>query len=182
MPKLTLPSLSEKKRESLKRFGLKIIESLSVEEFEQVVTDYLNLHNVLHLSTCRNNQPRSTTVEYFNNGLTVYILSEGGGKIINIKANPEVSYTISDPYHPAEDFFGAAGLQVWGNASVFQKNDDPQRFDDIIQHARYGDDDLVRQGIGPLASTTNFNVITIKPETIRYLNYRGGFRKAKWER
>ena len=119
MPKLTLPSLSDKKKESFKRFGLKIIESLSVEEFEQIVTDYLNRHNVLHLSTCRNNQPRSTAVEYFNNGSTVHILSEGGGKIVNIKANPEGYYINMHAGlfgDPSNDYFRGARANL-----AFQK-------------------------------------------------------------
>ena len=49
----------------------------------------LSEHNVLHLSTCRNNEPRSTPVEYFNNDLTVYMLCKAGGKIANVKAIQE---------------------------------------------------------------------------------------------
>jgi len=38
----------------------RLVESLTEKEFERAVIDYLNKHNVLHLATCRNNEPRST--------------------------------------------------------------------------------------------------------------------------
>ncbi|MBW1856504.1 MAG: pyridoxamine 5'-phosphate oxidase family protein [Deltaproteobacteria bacterium] len=50
--------------------------------------------NALVLATCANNKPRATTLEFFNEGLTVYILGEPGGKIANIKRNPAVSAVV----------------------------------------------------------------------------------------
>jgi len=180
MPTISLPILSEPKKASLARHGLKIIEKLSVEEFESAAIAFLNRHNVLHLATCRDNQPRSTTVEYFNKGLTVYILSEGGGKISNLRENPQVSYTVADPYDPVTDFFGAAGLQVWGTASVFRKNDDPDRFAEVYALRQTGES-LERQNLAQQAARINFAVISIVPTRISYLNYREGFRRVVWQ-
>ncbi len=179
MPRLELPSLSERKKAGFAARGLKIVESISPDEFERVITAYLSTHNVLHLATCSENEPRSTTLEYFNNGLTVYLLSEGGGKLANIRKNPRVSYTVADPYSPAEDYFGAAGLQAWGTATVFQKNDDPEEFQRIHAFSGTGEG-LKKQGLDRQAARVNLNVIAIEPEKIRYLNYRAGFRKAVW--
>jgi len=180
VPNILIPSLSQARKESFAHRGIHLVESITAPEFEQVIADYLAGHNVLHLATCSNNMPRSTTVEYFNNGLTVYVLSEGGGKLANLKENPMVSYTIADPYNPAEDFFGAAGLQVWGSASLFRKNDDPGKFDGIIKYSRYTDT-VQQQGLGQKAAAVNFNVITVIPLKMVYLNYREGYRKATWE-
>jgi hypothetical protein len=180
MARVTIPQLTEKRKASLAAHGLKIVERIEVEEFERVVAGYLERHTVLHLATFSGSEVRSTALEYFNDGLTVFILSEGGGKIANIKAHSRVSYTIADPYNPGEDFFGAAGLQVWGSASVFMKNDDPGRFEEIHRHARFADA-LKKQGLGNQAAAINFYVITIVPRKIIYLNYREGFRKAAWE-
>ena len=180
MAKVTIPQLTEKRRASLAQHGLAIIEHIDVEALERVVAGYLGRHNVLHLATFSGSEVRSTALEYFNDGLTVFVLSEGGGKIANIMAHPQVSYTIADPYNPAEDFFGAAGLQVWGSASVFRKNDDPGKFDALIKYSRYTDI-LQQQGLGQKAATVNFNVITIVPTKIVYLNYREGYRKVTWE-
>ncbi len=181
MPTVSLPKIGDQKKASFEKFGLKVIEEISVDTFEKVVTGYLNRHNVLHLATCLNNEPRSTTVEYFNKGLTVYVLSEGGGKVANINKNPQISYTIADPYDSAEDYFGASGLQVWGTASIFRKDEDPEKFAAIYACTRTGSA-LEEQGLAQQAAKANLAVITIEPYRIRYLNYREGFRRAVWEK
>ena len=181
MPTVSLHRVGDAQRAILERFDIQLFETIEVEAFEQVLIDYLNEHNVLSLSTCRNNEPRSTSVEYFNEGLTVYLLCEGGGKIANIRANPKVSYTIHDPFDGAEDFFGAVGIQVWGEATVFKKSDDPQRAAEILR--RYPAlEGLERQGLGEALQATNFNIVTIEPTKIRYLNQRQGFWRAVWKK
>ena len=113
--------------------------------------------------------------------MSLFISSEGGGKFANLKVNPNVSYSISDPYEPERDFFGAVGLQVWGIAATFKKNDNTERYEDIRKHRRHGDA-LKKQGIEQLARVRNFNMITVEPMKIRYLNLKKGFRNIKWER
>lgn len=181
MSRLIIPTANQNERAMFERLGIKLIENMSVEEFEALVVDYLNSHNVLNLATCRNNEPRCTTLEYFNNGLFVYIFSEGGGKILNIKENPLVSYTVNDPYHPEVDFFGAVGLQVWGRASIFKRFDDPARAEQIRRYFR-GDEALRRQGLSEMAQKVNYNIITIEPLRIRYLDLRRGFRNVVWQK
>ncbi len=181
MTRLIVPKSNEREKAMLTKFGITFIESVTVEEFEKVVIDYLNSHNVLHLATSKGDEPRSTPLEYFNNGLTVFISSEGGGKFANLKVNPRVSYSISDPYDIAKDFFGACGLQVWGTASTFKKNDDLNRYNEIRRYAR-NLDALKKQGLDQAAASFNFNVITIEPMKIRYLNMRKGFRNVSWEK
>lgn len=181
MARLTIPHVNERQRSLFKRFNITLIDSMSEQEFENAVIEYLNHHNVLHLATCRDNEVRSTPLEYFNNGLTVYIASEGGGKFANLKVNPNVSYSISDPYEPEKDFFAAVGLQVWGSASTFKKNDNPEGYETIRKYHRHPGA-LKSQGLEELARQRNFNMITIEPVRIRYLNLRKGFRNVKWER
>jgi hypothetical protein len=181
MPKLVVPHANERQKEIFKKCNITLIESLSEKEFEQEVSDYLSSHNVLHLATCRNNEPRSTPLEYYNNRLTVYIFSEGGGKFANLKENVNVCYSIADPYEPGENNFGAVGLQVWGKASTFKRNDDPERCAAIQRYSRLGDA-LKKQGLDQFASKVNYNVITIEPLKIRYLNLLKGFRNVLWEK
>ncbi len=181
MAKVIVPKSNERERAMFAKLNITLIESIAEKELENAVIDYLNKHNVLHLSTCRDNEPRSTPLEYFNNGLTVYIFSEGGGKFANLKVNPKVSYSICDPYDPAEDMLGACGLQVWGTASTFKKNDDPARFETIHKYSRNAEA-LKKHGIDQMAAAVNFNVITIEPLKIRYLDLRRGFRNVSWEK
>ena len=179
MAKLIVPHANEREKAIFEKFNVRFIESMSVGEFEEEIVQYLSHHNVLHLATCRDNEPRSTPLEYFNNGLTVYIFSEGGGKFANLKVNPHVSFSISDPYNPAEDYFGAVGLQVWGTASTFKKDDNLEKYQEIRKYSR-NSNALKEQGLDQLASTVNFNVITIEPEKICYLNIRKGYRNVRW--
>jgi hypothetical protein len=181
MPKLVVPHANERQKEIFKKCNITLIESLSEKEFEQEVSGYLSSHNVLHLATCRNNEPRSTPLEYFNNRLMVYIFSEGGGKFANLKENGSVCYSIADPYDPGKNYFGAVGLQVWGKASTFKRNDDPERCAAIQRYSRLGDA-LKKQGLDQFASRVNYNVITIEPLKIRYLNLLKGFRNVLWEK
>ena len=100
MARLLIPRANERQRTLFKRFNITLISSMREQELEAAVIEFLNHHNVLHLATGRDNEVRSTPLEYFNKGLTVYISSEGGGKFANLKVNPNVSYSISDPYEP----------------------------------------------------------------------------------
>jgi hypothetical protein len=46
------------------------------------------------LGTCRDNLPRVTPVDFFNDGLNIWILGDPGGKIVNIRTNTNVSVGI----------------------------------------------------------------------------------------
>jgi len=181
MGKIIVPGSNEQEKAAFQKFNITLIDAISEKEFEAVVVEYLDTHNVLHLATCRDDRPRCTVLEYFNKGLTVYIMSEGGGKFANLKANPNVSFTVSDPYEPAHDFWGFTGLQVWGSASSFKKNDDPDRFAEIKKYSRNAEA-MKRQGMDQMFTAVNFNVITIEPAKIRYLNLKQGFRNVSWDR
>ena len=181
MPKLIIPHANAQEKVIFTTFGIHLIEALSAEEFEKIAAAYISSHNVLNLATCRDNEPRCTTLEYFNNGLTVYVLSEGGSKILSIQKNPLVSYTINDPYEPAKDYLSASGLQVWGTASVFKKQDDPAQAKDIMNYFR-NSRAVAEQGLEKAVNSVNFNMITIEPKKIRYLDLRKGFRNVIWEK
>jgi len=181
MAKIIVPKSNERERAMFQKLDITLRESITEEELEKAIIQYLKTHNVLHLATCRDNEPRSTPLEYFNNGLTVYVLSEGGGKFANLKVNPKISYSLCDPYNPVEDMMGSTGLQVWGTASTFKKNDDLVKFESIYKYSRNAEA-LKKHGIDQMASLVNFNIITIEPLKIRYLNIRKGFRNVMWEK
>jgi len=181
MSKLIIPHANMQEKAVFEKFGIHLIEALSAEEFEKVAVEYINTHNVLNLATCRNDEPRCTTLEYFNNGMTVYVLSEGGSKILSIQKNSHVSFTINDPYSPAKDYLSASGLQVWGSASVFKKHDDPATAHEVMKYFR-NNEAVAAQGLEQAVNSVNFNIITIQPHKIRYLDLRRGFRNVVWEK
>ncbi len=72
------------------------------------------------LGTCRDNIPRVTPLDFFNDGLNIWILGDPGGKLVNIRANPNVSvgiYTCMD--HSVEN----RSIQLWGKASLITKRE-----------------------------------------------------------
>jgi len=180
MAKLIIPHANMQEKAIFEKFGIHLIESMTAAEFEQVAVAYISTHNVLNLATCRDNEPRCTTLEYFNHGMTVYVLSEGGSKILSIQKNPLVSFTINDPYDPEKDYLSASGLQVWGRASVFKKHDDPARAQEIQKYFR-NSKAVAAQGLEQAVNSVNFNMITIEPYKIRFLDLRRGFRNVVWE-
>jgi len=181
MGKVIVPQPNAKEITAFEMAGIKMRASMTEEEFIEMAVNYLSSHNVLHLATCKDNVPRCTPVEYFNNSLTVHMFCEGGGKIANIHENKKVSFSIADPYNPGSDFFGASGMQVWGIADAFKKNDNIERFREIRKYSRYLKQ-LEEQGLGEVADSYNFNVVTIVPYKIRRLCYREGLRNVIWKR
>jgi len=83
----------------------------SKEEIEKEILSFLDLNSThkgdgtqpgcglqhglaCALGTCRDNLPRVTSVDFFNDGLNIWILGDPGGKIVNIRANPNVAVGI----------------------------------------------------------------------------------------
>ena len=83
-------------------------------------------HNALVLATCANNKPRATVLEFLNEGLTIYIIGEPGGKIANIKRNPNVSATIYE--QPMDHSKCQKSLQIFGAAELITIRNNPRLF------------------------------------------------------
>jgi hypothetical protein len=64
---------------------------------------------------------------------------------------------------------------------VFKKNEDVARFKEIRRYSRYLKQ-LDEQGLGEVADSYNFNVISIEPYKIRRLCYRKGLRNVIWKK
>ncbi len=72
--------------------------------------------NALVLATCSGNDPRATVVEFFNDGMSIYIYGEPGGKIANIKRNPRVSAIVYE--QPLDHGAFQKSLQLFGTAEL----------------------------------------------------------------
>ena len=80
------------------------------------------------LSTCHNNIPRSTPVDFFSDGdLTLWINAEPGGKIANIMRNPKVSIGI---YERVDHAVEQKSLQLWGTAEIINLKNNPDLFNE----------------------------------------------------
>lgn len=82
--------------------------------------------NCLVLATAANNRPRATVLEFFNEGLELYIWGEPGGKIANIKRNPNVSAVIYE--QPLDHARFQRSLQIFGSAALINVRNNPRLF------------------------------------------------------
>ena len=165
----------------MKKQGVKIREFKSTKEFEKVLVKFLKRNNVLHLSTCKARAPRSTPLEYRLDGLTFYILSEGGGKFVNLAANKQVAFSIAEPYHPRKDFWGYKGVQAWGKAKTYSRKENPRQFAAVLKKMNILDS-LKSLGIKELSPQFNYRIIEITPDIIKYGNPREGVFRVTWQR
>ena len=72
--------------------------------------------NALVLATSYKDVPRATALEFFNEGLILYILGGPGGKIANIRRNPRVSAFIYE--QPLDHHNVQSSLQIFGRAGL----------------------------------------------------------------
>ncbi len=82
--------------------------------------------NALVLATSAKETPRATVLEFFNEGLTLYIFGEPGGKIANIKRNPRVSAVIYE--QPLDHSKLQTSLQIFGKASLINIRNNPKLY------------------------------------------------------
>ncbi len=81
--------------------------------------------NALVLATSYKDFPRATAVEFFNEGLTIYIFGEPGGKIANIKRNDNVSAFI---YEPTDHSKFQRYLQIFAKAELITLKNNAKLF------------------------------------------------------
>ncbi|MFC1592261.1 pyridoxamine 5'-phosphate oxidase family protein [Thermodesulfobacteriota bacterium] len=167
--------------EPFKLSGIKIKQYRSPLSFERDLKKFLRQNHVLHLSTCKKNDPRSTPLEYRLNGLTFYILSEGGAKFDNLKNNKKVSFSIAEPYDSEVDYWSYKGLQAWGTAKVHHRKRNPRGFAEALKKMHIMKS-LKRLGLKQLPPNIAYRIIEITPDRIKYGNPREGTFRVTWHR
>jgi nitroimidazol reductase NimA-like FMN-containing flavoprotein (pyridoxamine 5'-phosphate oxidase superfamily) len=165
----------------MKKQGVRIKNFKSAAEFERFLLKFFKRNNVLHLSTCKGNACRSTPLEYRLVGMIFYVLSEGGGKFANLKANKNISFSIAEPYHPRQDFWSYKGAQVWGRATVYGIKENQRQFADRLRKMKIMDS-LKSLGIKELSPAFNYRIIEIMPVMVKYVNPREGVFRVTWKR
>ena len=153
--------------------GMRLKKIKTVTAFQRELKKYLNNNLVLHLSTCRNDVPRSTPLEFRFCDMSFYILSEGGGKFANLEKNKKVAFSIAAPYNSEEDYLGFKGVQAWGSAKVYRRRENPKKFNDSLKKMNIMKS-LKNLGIKELPPEVNYRIIEIVPDRIRYGNPREG--------
>ena len=184
----------EKNRETVEREIISFLDSTSTKKGDGDLPGCGLKHgNACALGTCRDNIPRVTPVDFFNEGLTLWILGDPGGKLGNIRANPRVSVAI---YTPMDHSKENRSLQLWGNATLVLKRHQEKLFQETIE--KFGILGAIRKTIkatmtgctdeeleAALAKQIDkVTLIQIKPEKIVHLIIRPGERPEKllWKR
>jgi nitroimidazol reductase NimA-like FMN-containing flavoprotein (pyridoxamine 5'-phosphate oxidase superfamily) len=144
------------------------VTRLTNDALKEKIKTFLKNHRICALATCCQGIPRSTPVRYRSLDFTIYIFTEGGGKVKNIVDNPNVSVSVVGTY---SGFQSVAGLQLWGKAEIIRLGDG-KRYEEakkIIRMEERADlKKLDLQGMKPM------DVIKIKVKRARYLNFPEG--------
>ncbi|MFC2031936.1 pyridoxamine 5'-phosphate oxidase family protein [Chloroflexota bacterium] len=97
------------------------------EQLEEHIANTLKKVTMCTLCTSRDDSPRGTPLEYFSDGLTLYISPDPGVKTKNLKVNPNVSVSIYNSVHPdwENDWLTLWAMQITGKGLML-KDDDPE--------------------------------------------------------
>ena len=181
MPRIVQQKVSIAARNAFNKLGIKLKNFKTSDSFEKELKKFLKINHVLHLSTCFNNTPRSTAVEFRLNELTFFILSEGGGKFTNLKRNTKVSFSIAEPYNSEDDYWSFKGVQAWGNAKIYNQKKNPKQFKEALKKMKIAEL-LKKLGIKELPTGHNYRIVEIIPDIIKYGNPQEGIYWTKWYR
>jgi len=108
-----------------KALAQKVTTKMSREQLEEYLTNTLKKVTMCTLVTSKDDIPRGTPLEYFSDGLTLYISPDPGTKTKNLKANPNVSVSICDNVSPAweSDWRTTWGIQITGKGELLAESD-----------------------------------------------------------
>ena len=147
------------------------------------------------LATVQDTIPRATPVDFFNDGLVIWIAGEPGLKIRNIRSNPSVAVGI---YHPVDHSKLNRSLQIQVTATLLNLNSNKN---EVIKRAKqFGIYQTLEKMVRERSAETGidrrklteevmniikrFNFIRIEPVEIIYLSIDPamGTEKNVWKR
>lgn len=153
---------------------------LSKEETEQEIVKFLSLNNVCVLATVGSDgKPRSTVVDYEHDGMTIYIMTEGGVKVDNILVNPNVSLGI---YAPHKTMRGVMGLNYQGTAEVFTFQEHKDVFMKVLPLFSHVIENFKKEVKGVTPRPDVMKAIKISPVNVNFICYARGLPEAVWKK
>jgi uncharacterized pyridoxamine 5'-phosphate oxidase family protein len=173
--------LTKEEREQMMEQALKKMKikrkHLSREELEKEIIDYLSKRQPCSLATCgKDGAPRISVVDYVNEGLTIYIFSEGGGKFKNLKENNRVAVGIGT----GSKALKTRGINIWGIAEVF--TDDTPEFAHGMEVFKPVLRDMEKAiGVPVKIPKGLLRMIRVAPTKMVYHHSVKGIKHARWE-
>lgn len=150
----------------------------SKEELEKEIIDYLGKKHPCSLATCgKDGVPRISVVDYMNDGLTIYILSEGGQKFQNILENNRVAIGIGTS---ARTSMSVRGVNIQGIAEIF--DDTTEEFAHALELFKPIIATMVEDAGGkPLEIPKGaIHLIRVTPVKMVYHHNSKGIKNAHW--
>jgi nitroimidazol reductase NimA-like FMN-containing flavoprotein (pyridoxamine 5'-phosphate oxidase superfamily) len=150
----------------------------SKEELEKEIIDYISKKQPCTLCTCsKDGIPRATVLDYRNDGLTLYIMTEGGAKLKNLEENNKVGVGIGTS---SQAMGSVRGVNMSGVAEVF--TDDQPGFAEGLRAFKPVLDNIEKTtGKAPKLPKGVMKLIRIKPSKMVYFHYNKGIGNAIWE-
>jgi hypothetical protein len=163
--------------EAFKGMGIER-KHLSRADLEKEIIDYLGKTQPCSLATCgKDGVPRIAVTDYVNEGLVIYIFSEGGDKFKNLRENNRVAIGIGTS---AKTVRSVRGVNLWGCAEVFTE-DTPE-----FAHGMKLFKPILREqeqevGFPIELPKGTVRMIRITPTKIVYHHNNKGIANAQWE-
>lgn len=147
--------------------GAGISRQLPRAELESRLAARLRAANVCVLATCAGDVPRATPIEYYPDGLNLYVAASRGTKVPNLEANPRVSIAICNTsYTDWTDWHTVIGIQISARPELLRYSSHPEAYAAAL--AIY-DWRKYRRALGkPDAEPRNTTLIRLTPIRIDY--------------
>ncbi len=147
------------------------------QEVEEIILDFLQEHGNAYftcaLATCHDNMPRNTPVDARNDGLNMYFSADKGGKLDNIRQNPNVCLAVFIPIGKG-DMKNARGLQMWGKAHLIKCEENPEEFEKAFNIIRLDEVSMLTNNRPfPEEARPHLTLVKIVPERIAYFDTTG---------
>jgi nitroimidazol reductase NimA-like FMN-containing flavoprotein (pyridoxamine 5'-phosphate oxidase superfamily) len=148
------------------------------QELEKEIIDYLGKKHPCSLATCgADGIPRISVVDYINDGIVIYILSEGGDKFKNIQENDQVAIGIGTS---ARTSLSVRGVNIWGTAEIF--TDETKEFAHALELFKPIIQSMEKSmGGEPLKIPKGIlRLIRVTPSKMVYHHNSNGIKNAYW--
>jgi nitroimidazol reductase NimA-like FMN-containing flavoprotein (pyridoxamine 5'-phosphate oxidase superfamily) len=151
---------------------------LTREELEHEIVEYLEKKHPCSLATCgKDGMPRISVVDYINDGLVIYIISEGGEKFANLRENRHVAIGIGTS---ARTTRSVRGVNIWGRADIFA--DDTPEFAHALKLFAPIIKSMAKDTDDPVELPKNLlRVIRVTPSKMVYHHNIRGIKNATWQ-
>jgi nitroimidazol reductase NimA-like FMN-containing flavoprotein (pyridoxamine 5'-phosphate oxidase superfamily) len=147
--------------------GAGITRQLPRAALEDRIAAFLRAGNVCVIATCLNDVPQATPIEYYADGLTVYVAASRGTKLTNLEGNPRIGVAIyNKPCTDWTDWYEVKGVQIAGTAELLRANEKPGPYAAALQVYDWR---MYRRALGKSGGEPpDTTMVKVVPQTIMY--------------